>query len=67
MRAGVCEQKVLFQNKFKFIYNGKNDGLMKMTPLTIVHGEPVSPCIAMVEGGLTLAQIARKQASDTDI
>ena len=40
---------------------------MKMTRLTIVQREPVSPCIAMVEGGLATAKIARKQASNTDI
>ena len=41
---------------------------MKMTRLTsIVQREPVSPCIAMAKGGLATAQIARKQASNTDI
>ena len=39
----------------------KNDGLMKMTCLTIVQSEPVFPCFAMVEGGLPTAQIVRKQ------
>ena len=40
---------------------------MKMTRFTIVLHELVSPCIAMAEGGLAAAQIARKQASNTDI
>ena len=64
MWAGVGEQKVLFQNKF---ISCKNGALMKMTRLTIVQRGPVSPCIDMAEGGLATAQIARKQASNTDI
>ena len=42
---------------------------MKMTRLTTVQRDPVSPCrpIAMAEGGLATAQIARKQARNTDI
>ena len=40
---------------------------MKMTRLTIVQREPVSSCIAMAEGGLATSQIAREQASNTDI
>ena len=35
--------------------------------LKIVQCEPVSPCFAMAEGALTMAQMARKQASNTDI
>ena len=38
-----------------------------MTRLTIVQREPVSPCIAMAKCSLVTAQIARKQASNTDI
>ena len=38
-----------------------------MPRLTIMQPEPVSPCIAMAEGGLATAQIARKQASNTEI
>ena len=41
----------------------KNDGLMIMP----VQPEPVSPCIPMAEGGLATTQIARKQASNTEI
>ena len=33
---------------------------MKMSRLTIVQPEPVSPCIAMAESGLATAQIAKK-------
>ena len=40
---------------------------MKMTHLTIVQREPAFLCIAMAEGGLATAQIARKQASNTVI
>ena len=45
----------------------KNDRLMKMPRLTTVQPEPVSLCIAMAEGGLAKAQIARKQVSNTEI
>ena len=45
----------------------KNDGLTKMPHLTIVQREPVSPCIATVEGGSTTAQIAGEQVSNTEI
>ena len=45
----------------------KNDGLIKMPRLTNVQPEPVPPCIAMAEGGLTTARIARKQVSHTEI
>ena len=38
-----------------------------MSPLTIVHPEPVPPCIAMAEGGPAIAQIARKQVSNNEI
>ena len=41
--------------------------MMKMPCLAIVQREPVSPCIAMAEDGLTTAQIARKQVSNTEI
>ena len=41
MRAKVGEQRGFFQNKLVDLC--KNDGLMKMTPLTIVQREPVSP------------------------
>ena len=34
---------------------------MKMTRLTIVQREPVSPYIAVAEGDLAMAQIAIKQ------
>ena len=40
---------------------------MKMTRLTTVQREPVSPCISMAVGGLATAEIAGKQASNTDI
>ena len=42
---------------------------MKMPRLTIiiVQSEPVSPCIAMTEGGLATAQIARKKVNNTEI
>ena len=40
---------------------------MKMTRLTIVQREPVSPCIAMAECGLATARISREQAGNTDI
>ena len=38
-----------------------------MLHLAIVQPEPASPCIAMAEGGLATAQIARKQVSNTEI
>ena len=67
MRAGVGEQKVLFQIKFRCICS-KMIGLMKMSCLTIVPREPVSPCIAMEEGGPATAQFFnRKQVSNTEI
>ena len=37
--------------KLKLKGGPKNNQLMKMTRLTIVQREPVSPCIAMEEGG----------------
>ena len=42
---------------------------MKMPHLTIVQPEPVSPYIAMAEGGLatSTAQTARKLVSNTEI
>ena len=40
---------------------------MKMHRLTIVQRGPVSPCIAIAKGGLTTAQIARKQVSNAEI
>ena len=66
MRAVVGEQKILLQIRFKFIFF-KNDGLKEIPRLEIVQREPVSPCIAMAEGGLATAQIARKQVSNTEI
>ena len=38
-----------------------------MPHLTSVQPEPVSSCIAIAEGGLATAQIARKQVSITQI
>ena len=38
----------------------QKDGLIKMPRWTIVQREPVSPCIAMAEGGLAMAQICQK-------
>ena len=41
---------------------------MNMLHLTIiVQREPVSPCIAMAEGCLDTAQIARKQVNNSEI
>ena len=38
-----------------------------MPRLTIVQRDPVSTCIAMAEGGLATAPVARKQVSNTEI
>ena len=60
MRAGVGEQNVPFQIKFKFICS-KMMGLMNMPRLTIVQLEPVSPCVAVAKGGLATAQIGNTE------